>query len=85
MQDFTPELGDGLSLESEWQCVSSNLRDSCQFSGQSYQCFSLDGPDLSSDFPTLLTLFPICERFTLVLIGDSHWSLLRFPELFYIL
>ena len=32
---FTPALADGLSLESEWQQVSSNLQDSSQYSGRS--------------------------------------------------
>ena len=32
---FTPTLADGLSLESEWQEVSSSLQDSSQYSGRS--------------------------------------------------
>ena len=32
---FTPVLGDGLSLESEWQQVSSGLQDTSQYSGRS--------------------------------------------------
>ena len=35
-------LADDLSLESEWQQVSSSLQDSSQFSGWSQQCCSLD-------------------------------------------
>ena len=32
---FTPALADGLSLETEWQQVSSSFQDSSQYSGQS--------------------------------------------------
>ena len=39
---FTSALADGLSLESEWQQVSSSLQDSSQYSGRSQQYCSLD-------------------------------------------
>ena len=45
---FTSAKADGLSLESEWQQVSSSLQDSSQYSGQSQQCCSLDRLHLSS-------------------------------------
>ena len=32
---FAPALADGLSLEFEWQQVSSSLQDSSQYSGRS--------------------------------------------------
>ena len=45
---FTSALADGLSLEFEWQQVSSNIQDSSEYSGRSQQCCSLDGGLLSS-------------------------------------
>ena len=36
-------LADGLSLEFEWQQVSSSLQDSSRYSGRSQQCSRLDG------------------------------------------
>ena len=38
---FASALADGLSLELEWQKVSSNLQDTSQYSGRSQQCCSL--------------------------------------------
>ena len=35
LEFFTSALGDGLSLEFEWQQVSSSLQDSSQYSGHS--------------------------------------------------
>ena len=40
---FTPALADSISLEFEWQQVSSSLQKSSQYSGWSPQCCSLDG------------------------------------------
>ena len=37
-------------MESEWQQVFSDLRDSSQYSGLSQEYYSLDGLDSSSDF-----------------------------------
>ena len=45
---FPTALTNGLSLESEWQQVSSSLQDSSQYSDRSQQCCSLDNS--SSDF-----------------------------------
>ena len=42
-----------ISLDSEWQQVSSNLPDSSQYSGHSQQCSMLDGLHLSSYFQVL--------------------------------
>ena len=47
---FTPVLAGDLSLESEWQQVSSSVHDSSQYPGQSQQYCDLDGLDSSSDF-----------------------------------
>ena len=47
---FTSVLADGLSLEFEWQQVSSGLQDSSQYSGWSQQCCSLVKLDSSLDF-----------------------------------
>ena len=43
-------LADSFSMESEWQQVSSSLRDSSQGSGRSQQFCSLNGVDPSSVF-----------------------------------
>ena len=51
---FKPALADGLSLESEWQQISSGLRDSSQYS---QQCFNQDGFDSSSDFQLFQSSF----------------------------
>ena len=47
---FTPVLTNDLSLVSEWQQVSLGLQDSSQYSGQSQQCYSLNGLNSSSSF-----------------------------------
>ena len=47
---FIPALADGLSLESEWQQVSSGLQDSSEHFSPSQQCCSLNILDSSSDF-----------------------------------
>ena len=47
---FPPALDDGLSLEFEWQQVSSSLQDSSQYSDRCKQYCSLNGLDSSSDF-----------------------------------
>ena len=40
---FTPALGNGFSLEFEWQQVSSSLQESSQYSDRSHWCSSLEG------------------------------------------
>ena len=47
---FTSALADGLSLESEWQQVSSSLQDSSRDSGRSQQCCVLDSLYPSANF-----------------------------------
>ena len=54
---FTSALADGLSLEFEWQQVSSSLQDSYQYSGCSQQCCNLDGLHSSSNFQIFQSLF----------------------------
>ena len=82
---FTPELADGLSLESEWQQVSSGLQGVAQYSSKSQQCCSLDGLDSSlfkiSYSPPLqalrnITSTPITTGITIILIF-SQFS--KFP------
>ena len=47
---FTPALADVLSLESEYQQISSGFNASSQYSSPSQYCCGLDGLDLSSNF-----------------------------------
>ena len=47
---FTHVLADGLSLESEWQQVSSGFQDSSQYYGWSQKCCNWVSLDLSSNF-----------------------------------
>ena len=47
---FISAFADGLSLEFEWQQVSSSIQDSSQYSDRSQQCCSLDGLHSSSNF-----------------------------------
>ena len=47
---FTSALAEGLSLEFEWQQVSSSLLDSSQYSGRSQLCSRLDGLHSSTNF-----------------------------------
>ena len=47
---FIPALPDGLSLESDWQRVTSSLLESSNYSGWSQKCCSLDDLDSPSDF-----------------------------------
>ena len=42
-ESSTPTLADGFPVESKWKQVFSSLQNSYQYSGQSQQCFSLDG------------------------------------------
>ena len=55
LEFFTSALADGLSLEFEWQHVSSSLQDSSQYSGLS-QCISLDGLHSSANTQVLQSL-----------------------------
>ena len=52
LEFFSSVLPDGLSLEFEWQQVSSSLQDSSQYSG-----WSLDGLHSSSNFQVLYSLW----------------------------
>ena len=47
---FTRTLADGLSLESEWEQISTGVQDSSQYSSRSKQRETLNGIDSSSDF-----------------------------------
>ena len=44
LEFFTSTLADGLSLEFDWQQVSSSLQDSSRYSGRSQKCCHLDSP-----------------------------------------
>ena len=55
---FQPALVDGLSLESKWHHVTSDVLDSSQDSGRSQRCSSLDDLSSSSDFQLFQPLFP---------------------------
>ena len=56
--EFSPlVLTGGLSLESEWQQVSSSFQDSSQYSYLSQWCSGLYGIDSSSDFQSLQSSF----------------------------
>ena len=48
--NFRPSLADCISLESEWQQVPSNHKDSSQYSSWFQQCFTLNFLGSSSDF-----------------------------------
>ena len=54
---FTSVFPDGLSLEIEWQQVSSTLQDSSRYSGRSqYCCCGLDGLHSAANFQILQAL-----------------------------
>ena len=53
---LTPELADSLSMESELQQISSDLRDSSQYSGRFQQWCCLDGLDSSSELQRVQSL-----------------------------
>ena len=53
---FTSVLSSALSMEFEWQKVSSGLRDSSQYSSWSNGFYSLDGLDSSTDFQFIHSL-----------------------------
>ena len=53
LEFFTSALADGLSLEFEWQQVSSSLQDSSQDSSHSQQCCRLDSLYPSANFQVL--------------------------------
>ena len=50
---FTTTLADGLSLESEWQQISSGLQDSSQYYDRPQQCCSLNDIRSFLDFQIL--------------------------------
>ena len=54
---YAAALADSFSLEFEWKQVSSSLQESSQYSGQSRQCFNLDGLNSSSSFQVLQSLY----------------------------
>ena len=54
---YIPLLAGGLSLESEWQQVSSDLQDSSGWSSQFQECRTLDNLDSSSDFQFIQSFF----------------------------
>ena len=54
---FTSALADGLSVELEWQQISSRLLDSSQYSGRSQKCCSLDGLHSSFNFQIFQSLY----------------------------
>ena len=54
---LTSVLADGLSLEFEWQEISSSLQDSSKYSGRSQQCCSLDCLNSSSYFQVLKSFY----------------------------
>ena len=58
----TSSLADGLSLESEWQQVSSDLQDFAEYSSRSQQYCSLDVLHLTSHFQILLFQFQFFAR-----------------------
>ena len=64
---FTPALADDLSLESEWQQVTSGLQDSSQYSSWPKKCWSLGDLCLSSNFQLTQALyqdFGYCSEYT---------------------
>ena len=56
LEYFTSALADGLSLEIEWQQVSSSLQDSSQYSGRLRKCCCLDGLHSAANFQILQAL-----------------------------
>ena len=50
-------LADNISLESEYQQVSSSLQDSSQYSGRSYWCSSFESLPSSSYFQVIRSLY----------------------------
>ena len=56
LEIFTSANTDGLSLEFEWQQVSSSLQDSSQYFFRSQQYCSFDGFHSSSNFQVLQSL-----------------------------
>ena len=56
LEFFTSALADGLTLEFEWQQVSSSLQDSSQYYGRSQKCSSLNGLHSSANFQVFLSL-----------------------------
>ena len=61
---FIPVLVDGLSLEIEWQQVTSSLLASSLYSSRSQQCCSLDGLHSFSYFQVLQSLYQSFGDFT---------------------
>ena len=62
LEFFTSALAGGLSLEFEWQQVTSSLQDSSQYSGRCQQCCSLDCLHSYSDFKVPLIVLCLLYR-----------------------
>ena len=67
---FISALADGLSLEFEWQQVSSSLQESFQYSSRSHKCSNLDYLHWSTYFQHIIINF-ILKVFH---ISVSGWS-----------
>ena len=80
---FTSALADDLSLEFEWQQISSSLQDSSQYSGRSQYCSSLDGFHSSSYFKVLQSLyqsFGDCNKSTNFNWYNCHFHVRQFCQ-----
>ena len=63
MEVFTPALVDGLSMDSEWQRISSGLKDSSKYPSRSFQYWRLDSLDSSTNFQFLQSLLKAPQLF----------------------
>ena len=80
---FTPSSAGGLSLESEWQQKSSDLKDSSECSGRFQQYCCLDGLDSSTDLQFLQSLLQALQYpSNSFRTGSLHWvpSNIKFPQ-----
>ena len=80
---LTRALADGLSLESEWQQVTTGFQDSSQYCGRPQQLFIFDGLYSSSDFFLLervslalgtIPSAPMTTGFTSTFMFHTYWK-----------
>ena len=83
---FISVLADGLSLEFEWEQVSSNLQESSQYSSRSQQCCCLDYRCSSSYFQvpqSLCQSFGECPKSTNYNRYNRHFPVPQFISIPY--
>ena len=79
---FTSAKTDGFSLKSEWQQVSSHLKNSIKYSSWSYKCYGLENLNSSSDLQYPQVSFPSLRDYSKSTVYNWYYYYSRVPQLF---